>query len=139
MDVVLIIARVLFAIMFVMSGINHFSQVGAMTGYAQFKKVPMPKLSVQLSGLLLLLSGISIIVGIWADLGALIAAVLLLAMGLKMHDFWAADEASKQAEMIGFLKNVSMAGGALFIFAIAATEGNNIGPVLVESLFSIAK
>lgn len=139
MDAVLLIARILFAFMFVMSGLNHLTKAEAMTGYAQFKKVPMPKLSVQLSGVLLALGGLSVILGVWADLGALVLAVLLVAMAVKMHDFWKADEASKQAEMIGFLKNISMAGGALFLFAIAATEGNNIGPVLVESLFSIAK
>lgn len=139
MDAVLLISRILFALMLVMSGLNHLTKSEAMTGYAQFKKVPMPKLSVQLSGLLLALGGLSIILGVWADLGALVIAVLLVVMALKMHDFWAADDASKQAEMIGFLKNISMAGGALFIFAIAATEGSNIGPVLVNSLFSIAK
>jgi uncharacterized membrane protein YphA (DoxX/SURF4 family) len=59
---------------------------------------------------------------VWTDLGALVLAVLLVAMAVKMHDFWNADAASKQIEMIGFLKNISMAGGALFIFAINASE-----------------
>ena len=61
MDIVLLIARILFAGMFIMSGINHLIKADAMTGYAQFKKVPAPKLSVQLSGLLLALGGLSII------------------------------------------------------------------------------
>ena len=60
-------------------------------------------------------------------------------MAVKMHDFWTADAASKQTEMISFLKNISMAGGALFIFAIAAQTGSSYGPALTESLFSIAK
>jgi uncharacterized membrane protein YphA (DoxX/SURF4 family) len=61
-------------------------------------------------------------------------------MAVKMHDFWKADAAAKQSEMIGFMKNISMAGGALFIFAIAAQEGSNIGWTLVsEGLFKVAK
>ncbi len=142
MAAVLVIARILFAFMFIMSGINHLvpKNVAAMTGYAQFKKVPMAKLSVQLSGVLLALSGLSIILGIYADLGALVVAVLLVLMAVKMHDFWAADAATKQSEMISFMKNISMAGGALFIFAIAAQEGSNIGWTLVsEGLFKFAK
>ena len=142
MAAVLVIARILFAFMFIMSGINHLvpKNVAAMTGYAQFKKVPMAKLSVQLSGVLLALSGLSIILGIYADLGALVVAVLLVLMAVKMHDFWAADAAAKQSEMISFMKNISMAGGALFIFAIAAQEGSNIGWTLVsEGLFKFAK
>jgi uncharacterized membrane protein YphA (DoxX/SURF4 family) len=142
MAAVLLIARILFAFMFIMSGINHLvpKNVAAMTGYAQFKKVPMAKLSVQLSGVLLALSGLSIILGIYADLGALVVAVLLVLMAVMMHNFWAADAAAKQSEMISFMKNISMAGGALFIFAIAAQEGSNIGWTLVsEGLFKVAK
>jgi hypothetical protein len=56
-----------------------------------------------------------------------------------MHDFWTADAASKQTEMISFLKNISMAGGALFIFAIAAQEGASYGPAITKSLFSFVK
>ncbi len=142
MAAVLLIARILFAFMFIMSGINHLvpKNAAAMAGYAQFKKVPMPKLSVQLSGLLLLLGGLSIILGVYADLGALVVAVLLVLMAVMMHDFWKADAAAKQSEMISFMKNISMAGGALFIFAIAAQEGSNIGWTLVsEGLFKVAK
>jgi putative oxidoreductase len=139
MDIVLLIARILFAFMFVMSGINHLTKTEAMTGYAQFKKVPAAKLSVQLSGVLMMLGGLSIILGVYLDLGAIVLAVILVAMAVKMHDFWAADAASKQTEMIGFLKNISMAGGALFMFAIAATENSSYGPALTESLFAFAK
>jgi uncharacterized membrane protein YphA (DoxX/SURF4 family) len=125
--------------MFVMSGINHLTKTDAMTGYAQFKKVPAAKLSVQLSGVVMMLGGLSIILGVYLDLGALVLAIILVAMAVKMHDFWAADAASKQTEMIGFLKNISMAGGALFMFAIAATENSSYGPALTESLFAFAK
>jgi uncharacterized membrane protein YphA (DoxX/SURF4 family) len=139
MDIVLLIARILFAFMFVMSGINHLTKTDAMTGYAQFKKVPAAKLAVQLSGVLMMLGGLSIILGVYLDLGAIVLAVILVAMAVKMHDFWAADAASKQTEMIGFLKNISMAGGALFMFAIAATENSSYGPALTESLSAFAK
>jgi putative oxidoreductase len=139
MDILLLIARILFAFMFVMSGINHLTKTDAMTGYAQFKKVPAAKLSVQLSGVVMMLGGLSIILGVYLDLGALVLAIILVAMAVKMHDFWAADAASKQTEMIGFLKNISMAGGALFMFAIAATENSSYGPALTESLFAFAK
>ena len=138
MDIVLLIARILFAGMFIMSGINHLTKADAMTGYAQFKKVPAPKLSVQLSGLLLALGGLSIILGVYADLGAIVIAALLVIMAVKMHDFWNAQGEAKQPEMIGFMKNISMAGGALFLFAVAAMQDSNIGPALGSSLWSIA-
>ena len=138
MNAVMLVGRILFAFMFVMSGFNHLAKAEAMAGYAAYKKVPAPKLANLLSGVLMLLGGLSIILGVYADLGALVLAILLVAMAVKMHDFWNAQGEAKQPEMIGFLKNISMAGGALFLFAVAATADSNIGPALGNSLWSIA-
>jgi uncharacterized membrane protein YphA (DoxX/SURF4 family) len=138
MDVVLVIGRVLFALIFVASGINHITKADAMTGYAQFKGVPSPKLAVIGSGVVMGLGGLSLILGVYADLGAIVLAAILLLMAVKMHNFWTLEDAqAKQADMIGFLKNVSMAGGALFMFALMATEGSQYGPAITESLFNI--
>jgi len=134
MNAVMLVGRILFAFMFVASGLNHLTKAEAMAGYAAYKKVPAPKLANLLSGVLMVLGGLSIILGVYADLGAVVLAVLLVAMAVKMHDFWNAQGEAKQPEMIGFLKNISMAGGALFLFAYAATEDSNIGPVVKESL-----
>lgn len=140
MNNVLLIGRILFAMMFVSGGLNHLTKAEAMTGYAGFKKVPAAKLSVLVSGVLLLASGLSVILGVYADLGALVLAVLLVLMALKMHDFWAQTDAqAKQTEMVGFFKNISMAGGALIMFGVAATEGSDYGWTLTDSLWQLAK
>jgi uncharacterized membrane protein YphA (DoxX/SURF4 family) len=139
MDIVLIIGRVLFALMLVTGGLNHFTKAEAMAGYAAHKGVPQPKLANLVSGIMLLFGGLSIILGVWADHGALVSAVVLLAMAVMMHDFWkAADPQAKQMETISFFKNVSMAGGALVMFAAlaAADKGVNvIGPMITDGLF----
>ena len=140
MNTVLLIGRILFALVFVSSGLSHLAKVEAMAGYAKFKKVPAAKLSVMVSGALLALGGLSIILGVFADLGALIIAILLIVMALKMHDFWTQTDAqAKQTETISFFKNISMAGGALIMFAIAATEGSDYGWTLTDSLWQLAK
>ena len=139
MNAVMLVGRILFAFMFVASGLNHLAKAEAMAGYAAYKKVPAPKLANLLSGVLMLLGGLSIILGVYADLGAVVLAVLLVAMAVKMHDFWNAQGEAKQPEMIGFMKNISMAGGALFLFAYAATEDSNIGPALGKSLWALAR
>lgn len=135
MEVVMLIGRILFAFMVVSGGLNHLTKAEAMAGYAAYKKVPSPKLANLVSGVLLLAGGLSIILGIYADLGAVVIAALLVVMALKMHDFWAQTDAqAKQTETIAFWKNVSMAGGALFIFASSAS-GQEIGWTLTKSLF----
>ena len=136
MEIVMFIGRILFAAMFVLSGINHFTKAEAMTGYAQFKGVPQPKLANLVSGALLLAGGLSIILGIVADLGALVVSILLVIMAVLMHDFWKqSDPQAQQTEMIGFLKNISMAGGGLFMFAFMSLDGASYGPAITDSLF----
>ena len=139
MDAVLVIGRVLFALIFVASGINHITKAEHMTGYAQFKKVPAAKASVILSGVLFLLAAASLILGVYADLGALVLAVLLIIMAVMFHNFWTqTDPQQKQMEQIAFFKNISMAGGALVMFAALAVSDEGariIGPMLTDGLF----
>lgn len=135
MDIVLIIGRVLFALLFINSGLAHFAQRDAMAGYAQFKKVPAAKLMVLLTGFMILLGGIFVAVGIYADLGALLIAIFLVPTAFMMHNFWTVEDAqAKQTEMISFFKNLSLAGAALVIFALVAT-GTDFGPSVTADHF----
>jgi uncharacterized membrane protein YphA (DoxX/SURF4 family) len=136
-EIALIAGRVLFALLFISSGINHFTKNEAMTGYAKYKKVPMAKAAVYLSGLMILLGGIYIVLGFYADLGALLIALFLIPTAFLMHAFWKeTDPTSKQNETIGFFKDLSLAGAALIIFALlrgGADFGSNVGTLLFFS------
>lgn len=122
----LVAARLLFGGVIAFMGLNHFLQIEQMTGYAQFKGVPAPKLSVVASGTVLALGGLGIIVGVFPFVSALAVAGFLVVAALTMHDFWAVDEEEQQDEMTAFLKNVVMAGGALAI-AVLATQNWAVG------------
>ena len=125
MDIIFIVGRILFALIFINSGFAHFAQREAMTGYAQFKKVPAAKLAVPLTGLMILVGGLSVVLGFWADLGALLLAAFLIVTAFMMHNFWTIDDANqKMNETVAFFKNLSMAGAALIIFAIVANGGD---------------
>ncbi len=138
MDIVLLIGRVLFALLFINSGIAHFTQREAMSGYAQFKKVPVAKLMVLVTGFMILLGGVFVAAGIYADLGALLIALFLVPTAFMMHNFWTISDAqAKQTEMISFFKNLSLAGAALVILALVAT-GTDFGPsVTVDHFFDM--
>lgn len=121
MDAVLVIGRILFALIFVTSGIAHFAKLEAMTGYAQYKKLPAAKLGVMISGLFFLLGGIYIAAGFWVDLGALLLAITLILAAVIFHNFWKeTDPTAKQNEMIAFNKNIALAGASLILFALIA-------------------
>jgi uncharacterized membrane protein YphA (DoxX/SURF4 family) len=105
----------------VTSGIAHFAKLEAMTGYAQYKKLPAAKFGVMISGLFFLLGGIYIAAGFWVDLGALLLAITLILAAVIFHNFWKeTDPTAKQNEMIAFNKDIALAGASLMLFALIA-------------------
>ncbi|MEM7095252.1 MAG: DoxX family protein [Actinomycetota bacterium] len=116
-----LIGRILFSLILVGSGVGHLMQAEGSAAYATAKKIPNAMLMVQISGVCLLAGGLAIILGIFMDLAALLTAVLLLIMAFMMHRFWEeSDEQVQQTEMAMFMKNLSIAGGALVIFSVTS-------------------
>lgn len=114
MDVVFLVARVLFAALFLGSGVAHLTQTHAMAGYAASRGVPMPTQATLFSGVQVVVGGVLVLLGVWGDLGALVLVAFLLPTAVLMHAFWREeDPLTKQAEMIHFNKDVALAGGAL--------------------------
>ncbi|MEU1997946.1 DoxX family membrane protein [Nocardia gamkensis] len=137
MDVVVLIGRVLFAVLFLTSALGHFTRTEAMAGYAQSKGVPMAKAAVLGSGLLFALGGLSVLLGVWADLGALLLVLALLPTAVVMHRFWQeTDEETKQSELIQFSKDVALAGAALMLFAFFA-HIDELGLTITGPLFDL--
>jgi len=65
--------------------------------------------------------GLSILLGYRAKLGAWLIVLFLIPVTLMMHKFWAVtDSMMAQIQMIMFMKNVSMLGGALLISQFGA-------------------
>ena len=117
-DELFLIGRILFSLILIGSGVGHLTQTGPSAEYAASKKVPSPKLLVQISGMCLVFGGIAIVLGIFMDLAALLIAVLVLLIAFLMHRFWEeSDPQAQQVEMSMFMKNVSIAGGALMLVA----------------------
>ena len=142
MDVIILIGRILFGGFFLMSGINHFAKLEAMTGYAKYKKLPAAKLGVLLSGLMLVLGGIYIILGFYTDLGLLLIAIFLVLAAVIFHNFWKeTDATAKQNEMLAFMKDIALAGGALILFALVVKHGAELdfGWVISDENFSLWK
>jgi uncharacterized membrane protein YphA (DoxX/SURF4 family) len=117
-EVAFLLARVLFGGVLAFMGLNHFSGVEGMAGYAELKGIPAPTFSVIASGVMLVLGGLGIVLGVAPVPAAGALATFLLVSAVTMHDFWAVPEDQAQDEMTGFLKNVALAGGALGFLAL---------------------
>ena len=116
MEVVFLIGRILFALLFLISGLTiHMSRQGV--EYARAYGAPAPELMVPLSGAAIIAGSLSVALGVWADLGALVLAAFLLGVAPIMHAFWKEqDEQMKAMQQAQFMKNVALAGAALIIF-----------------------
>ena len=111
---VVVLGRFLFALIFLMAGANHFNK--QTIGYAASHGVPLAAIAVPLSGVLAIAGGLSSLLGYRAKLGAWLIVLFLVPVSLMMHKFWTVtDPMMAQIQMILFMKNVSMLGGAVLI------------------------
>jgi putative oxidoreductase len=137
-----LLGRFLFAVLFLMAGSNHFSKQEIVFAAAQ--GVPLASFVVPLSGIIALAGGLSILLGYRAKFGAWLIVLFLVPDTLMMHKFWAVtDPMMAQIQMVMFMKNVALIGGALLItqfgagpFSLDARSArrNSIHPVERNSL-----
>lgn len=112
-----VIARILFSIIFIMSGIGHMTNTSQMGEYAKSKDVPFPHTAVFFTGVMIFLGGISVLLGLWVEIGAWLLIIFLIPTAFIMHDFWTVDDPmQKQNEQIHFLKDMGLAGGAILLW-----------------------
>ena|ERR1700722_15140190 len=122
-----LIGRILFALMFLMPITRHFSSESI--AYASSSGVPMPNVLVPLSGIIAFLGALSIILGFKAKFGGWLIVLFLVPVTFFMHQFWKVqDQMAMQMQMVNFMKNISMLGGALLITYFGA------GPVSMDSM-----
>ena len=124
MDVVLLLGRILFGLVFLGSAMGHLTQTGAMAGYAASKGVPGARVATIVSGVVMVVGALLVILGWWGDLGALLLALFLLPTAFVMHAFWKETEPmEKQMEQIQFMKDLALAGAALVLLWLFSQVG----------------
>jgi putative oxidoreductase len=108
------LGRLCFALIFLMAAPSHFSS-GAVA-MAAAHGVPLASVAVPVSGILALVGGLSVLLGLRTRIGAWLLVVFLVPVTLMMHAFWTvSDPAAHQLQMVMFLKNLGLLGGALLL------------------------
>jgi putative oxidoreductase len=136
-DVVFLIGRIVFALVFLFSGATvHLIQARQGIEYARMYRVPAPEVLVPLSGVIAVVGALSVILGIWADLDALLLIAFLLPVAFFMHAFWReTDEQVKANQMAHFMKKMALAGGALIRFYAYNQLQGAAGLTIIDPLF----
>ncbi|WP_328928669.1 DoxX family protein [Streptomyces sp. NBC_00190] len=139
MDVLVLIGRLLFVVLFLASGTAHLTKTRQMAGYTASRGVPMPVAATVVSGVVMLAGAVSVAVGLWADLGALALAAFSFSVAVLMHRFWKeSDPQAQMMEQTQFLKDTALGGAALVMFAFFAYAGHDLGLMVTGPALSIS-
>ena len=127
-DVVILVARIMIGLLFVMSGwskLMNFS--GAVAGIA---KRGVPDFLAYLAPPVEFFGGLAIMLGLFTEAAAILMVVFTIMATVTSHRFWEfSDPAQYRAQNTNFFKNVTMIGGMLLLFVTAG------GRYSVDALF----
>jgi putative oxidoreductase len=114
MKILVLLGRILFSLIFLLTIPGHFSS--PLIGYADSQGVPLPSLFVPLAGIVAFVGALSIIFGYKARLGAWLIIIFLVPVTFSIHAFWRiTDPVARQTDMVMFMKNIALIGAALLI------------------------
>jgi putative oxidoreductase len=122
--IILLVGRILFVALFVIAARGHIKNHPRYVE-GSGKKLPFPILAGWPAGVFLLVAAISIVAGIWADVGSLMIAVFLVPAAVLFHPFWnEKDPTARRTHEMSFYRDVSLLGAALALFALFAASGH---------------
>ena len=115
----MVAARALVAMMFLLNGLNIIGQTLATHELAAYG-APANLVSILIIAgrVLQLVAGTCLVLGIYPRISAFALLLFLIQATLMAHAFWKAiGTPLYQVQLINFSKNVSMAGGLIFVMA----------------------
>ncbi len=113
------VGRVLVGAYFILSGIKHFTGLAGMTGYAKSKGMMMPRESVIITGLMMLVGGLGVLLWVRVEMSLWLLIAFLVLSSFLMHRYWSVSEPmARMGEEINFKKNLALAGALLMVLAM---------------------
>lgn len=136
--IVVLIGRILFSIFFgAVAGVGHIKARQMLVGVARSGGFPLPWLGGWPAGVWLITAALSISLGVWPDVGALMVAVFVTIAAPYFHRFWAIDDPQlKQTQTQLFYRNVIALGAALVMFGFFAASGEGLRYTITGPLFT---
>jgi putative oxidoreductase len=120
-SVPVLIGRVLLALMFVIAGFGKlFGGLEGTAGYIASVGLPMPMVLALGAGVLELVAGLLLVVGWKARWAALALALFTLVATFIFHAYWSLPADQQMMQQLMFMKNLSVVGGLLCVFAFGA-------------------
>ena len=112
-----LIGRMLLVILFFISGFGKIPGFEQTAGYIASERLPMPEVLTALSILFELGGAIAIALGWKTRWAAAALALFTIVITPVFHKFWGISPQEAAMQQIHFMKNVSILGGFLLLFA----------------------
>jgi putative oxidoreductase len=116
-DELILLARILLMILFVMFGWQKLIGFSGIVGYMTSIGLPAPALAAVIAVVMEFVVGIALVIGFYTRPLALLMAIYTLATALIGHRYWTLTGMDQYANMINFYKNISIIGGLILLCA----------------------
>src|SRR5262245_50956390 len=114
-----LVGRVLAGGYYLMGAFEHFTGTRQLAHAAAMHGVPAPTVAVLGAGVLLLIGGLSLLLGLYPRLGVAALVLFLVPVTLVMHTFWAdRDPMMRLYDLVNFTKNLALLGSTLMFLAV---------------------
>lgn len=114
---VALVGRTLLSIIFLVSGAGKLMHWHGTVVFMAAKGMPAVPVFLGLAILFELGGGLSLLTGYRARLTAIAVFLYLIPVTLIFHNFWAANAAHYQMQLVNFMKNLAIMGGLLVLAA----------------------
>ena len=117
-DELILLARILMMVLFVMSGWGKLTGFQGTVGYMASTGAPMPMVAAAVAVVMEFGVGIALLIGLWTRPLAILMALFVLGTSFIAHSYWDMEGAMEAANKIQFFKNLSIMGGLFLLAAV---------------------
>ena len=116
----IVVARILLALMFILAGLQKFGNLGGTAGYIASGGLPAPMVLAVIVAALEVVGGVLLVIGYQARYAALALGLFTLAASVLFHNYWAMPADKAYVQQLMFMKNMAVAGGMFVVAALGA-------------------
>jgi putative oxidoreductase len=119
-DEVLLAARVLLVVLFLVFGWGKLTDYSATVSYMAQTGTPIPPVAALVAIAVEVFVSVAIVLGAWTRQLAVLLTLYTLATAFIAHHFWTMTGDDRLVNMTNFYKNISIMGGFLLLYVTGA-------------------
>jgi putative oxidoreductase len=119
-DEVLLAARILLVVLFLVFGWGKLTNYSGTVGYMAQTGVPIPPVAALVAIAVELFVSIAVVLGVWTRPLAVLLALYTLVVAFIGHHYWTMTGADQYANMTNFYKNIGIMGGFFLLYVTGA-------------------